>query len=450
MLVIAFTFSLHRLGWPKILLQPSAPFTRRDVPPVSLIELDNKLRGMADELLSMFREFKPVPEKIIVTQKVETSRSHQGDKLNDAVSFNTHDLAQMRQIHVKVVENLPELPLQLFSGQGIVIVGGGNFLRIVLHSIRMLRRSGTTLPVELWMADSSEYDSNFCREVLTLQVRCRVLANYIGEGVIGRYQLKSFAILLSSFAEVLYLDADNFSVRPLDDIFGAENYTITGVVIWPDYWASTVSPWLYYIINCSQRFMRTCESGQLMWNKRSHFASLTLACYYNFYGPDYFYPLLSLGAAGEGDKETFLLACEALGQPYTFIDTNIVTIGYNDVSEFHGSGMMQADPQNISQYLFIHAHYPKMDGPTLFAEETLHNSQGDRIPSFWGAAASDMVGYDVETAAFEELAYVECNSSLATADAVVCHRIIDHVEWRLRESDADSTGDNSKNSTGEQ
>jgi alpha 1,2-mannosyltransferase len=388
---------------------------------------------MADDLLSMFREFKPVPEKIIVSQKVETSGSHQGDKLSNAVSFNTHDLAQMRQMHVKVVENLPELPFQLFSSQGIVMVGGGKFLRIVLHSIRMLRRSGTTLPVELWMADSSEYDSNFCREVLTLQVRCRVLADYVGEGVIGRYQLKSFAILLSSFAEVLYLDADNFSVRPLDHIFGAENYTITGVVIWPDYWASTVSPWLYYIINRSQRFMRTCESGQLMWNKHSHFASLTLACYYNFYGPDYFYPLLSLGAAGEGDKETFLLACDALGQPYTFIDTNIVTIGYNEVSEFHGSGMMQADPQNISRYLFIHAHYPKMDGPNLFAEGTLQNSQGDRIPSFWGVAASDMAGYDVETAAFEELAYVECNSSLATPDSVICHRIIDHVEWRLRE-----------------
>ncbi|KAK7679537.1 Golgi alpha-1,2- mannosyltransferase [Cerrena zonata] len=38
--------------------------------------------------------------------------------------------------------------------------------------------------------------------------------------------------------------------------------------------------------------------------------------YYNYYGPDYYYPLLSQGAAGEGDKETFIAAAHKLKLPY--------------------------------------------------------------------------------------------------------------------------------------
>lgn len=38
--------------------------------------------------------------------------------------------------------------------------------------------------------------------------------------------------------------------------------------------------------------------------------------YYNTYGPDYYYPLLSQGAAGEGDKETFIAAAHKLNLPY--------------------------------------------------------------------------------------------------------------------------------------
>jgi alpha 1,2-mannosyltransferase len=377
-------------------------FPDRRAPDVRFPQSSDTLPKVATDLLSIFRQYEPVPKKINVTHPAKTSAEPQ-DGLAELVQIDYEDVKNMRRIHQQLVESLPEYP-PLFFGKGIVMVGGGQFLRIALHSLRMLRRSGTTLPVELWMSDENEFSEEFCAEVSTLNVRCRIVAEYLGEEVVERYQLKSFAIFLSSFEEVLFLDADNFPVTSVDEIF-----TSTGVTIWPDYWASTTSPLLFDIVDSPQTFFRTCETGQLLWNKRTHFRTLELALYYNFYGPDYFYPLLTQFAAGQGDKETFQIACQVTNQTYTFIDTPVQTLGYH-ADEFHGTGMIQADPRNYTQGLFIHAHHPKFEAVSLLSKgaPVIHRSS-----SFWGSIAMEVAGYDIEEAAFQELAYVECNSSLA-------------------------------------
>jgi alpha 1,2-mannosyltransferase len=383
------------LGW--------TTFPDRRVPHVLLPQSPTTLPEVVTDLLWIFRQYEPVPKKINVTHPAKTSAETQ-DGLAELVHIDYEDVQSMRRIHQQLVESLPEYPA-LFFGKGIVMVGGGKFLRIALHSLRMLRRSGTTLPVELWMSDENEYSEEFCAEVSTLNVRCRIVAEYLGEEVVESYQLKSFAIFLSSFEEVLFLDADNFPITSVDEVFTAS----TGVTIWPDYWASTTSPLLFDIVDSPQTFFRTCETGQLLWNKRTHFRALELALYYNFYGPNYFYPLLTLGSAGQGDKETFLIACQVTNQTYTFIDPSVQTLGYH-ADEFHGTGMIQADPRNYTRGLFIHAHHPKFEAVSLLSNGALviHRSS-----SFWGSIGMEVAGYDIEHAAFQELAYVECNSSLA-------------------------------------
>ena len=400
------TWILVHLWW--------ATFPDRPVPRVLYPQTPDSLPQVVADLLSMFRQFEPIPTNIDLTHPAETSAEPQGG-LGELVHISYEDLQHMRRIHGNLVEQLPEYPL-LFSGRGIVMVGGGRLLRIALHSLRMLRRSGTTLPVELWMSDSNEYSEELCAEVSSLDVQCRIIAEYLGEGVIERYQLKSFAIFLSAFEEVLFLDADNFPVTSVDEIF-----TSTGVIIWPDYWASTTSPLLFDIVDTPQTFFRTCETGQLLWNKRTHFHSLALSCYYNFYGPNYFYPLLSLGAAGTGDKETFQLACQVANQPYTFIDTPVRTLGYH-LDEFHGTGMIQADPRNSTRGLFVHAHHPKFDAVSLLSEGALEIHS---LSSFWGPLATEVAGYDIEGAAFQELVYIECNSSLARP--FICGRLYEFL-----------------------
>ena len=55
-----------------------------------------------------------------------------------------------------------------------------------------------------------------------------------GLGMRG-YQIKPFSILLSSFEEVLFLDADDYPVRDPSIIFDVPAYKKTGALFWPDY-----------------------------------------------------------------------------------------------------------------------------------------------------------------------------------------------------------------------
>ena len=47
--------------------------------------------------------------------------------------------------------------------------------------------------------------------------------------------MKVWSILLSSFREVLWMDADNLAAVDPSIIFDAEAYTSTGALFWPDY-----------------------------------------------------------------------------------------------------------------------------------------------------------------------------------------------------------------------
>ena len=67
------------------------------------------------------------------------------------------------------------------------------------------------------------------------------------------------------------------------------------------------------------------ESGQLIINKHTHGKTILLALYYNFYGPNLFYKLFSLGEQGEGDKDTFVAAAVVTRQDYYQVKSFIKT-----------------------------------------------------------------------------------------------------------------------------
>ncbi|CDK25054.1 unnamed protein product [Kuraishia capsulata CBS 1993] len=183
------------------------------------------------------------------------------------------------------------------------------------------------------------------------------------------YQYKSLALLLSPFENTLYLDSDNFLLRPADELFTNEKYVSTGLVIWPDFWKRSTNP-LYFKMISKYHLMQllhlgtmpAVESGQMLVNKQKHLRTLILAYYYNVHGPDYFYPLFSQGFPGEGDKETFLLASIALDEPYHFIVTKTQISGYNEIIDdvFYGQAILQPDPSKSNSFVFLHCNYPKL------------------------------------------------------------------------------------------
>ncbi|RMJ24602.1 Alpha-1,2-mannosyltransferase [Aspergillus sp. HF37] len=81
--------------------------------------------------------------------------------------------------------------------------------------------------MEVFLADWGEYEDHICDVVLpSLNARCVVLADHLGAAPdvkkIEKYQFKLFAMLLSSFEEVLFLDADAFPLMKPEDMFTSE------------------------------------------------------------------------------------------------------------------------------------------------------------------------------------------------------------------------------------
>ena len=55
---------------------------------------------------------------------------------------------------------------------------------------------------------------------------------------------------------------------------------------------------------------------------------MLMTLYYNIFGPEIYYKLFSLGALGEGDKDTFAAAALACGEKYYQVASSIRTLGY--------------------------------------------------------------------------------------------------------------------------
>ena len=289
------------------------------------------------------------------------------------------------------------------------------------------------MPMEVFLADDEEYESYICDVVLpSLNARCVVLSHILDavpmEAEIHKYQFKLFAMMFSSFEEILFLDADAFPLSRPEELFTHEPFTSSHMVTWPDFWATTISQYYHDIAgqpNPAQDIRQSSESGELLLSKKTHQKTLLLSTYYNFWGPDYYYPLLSQGASGEGDKETFVAAALALGEPYYQVSEPICAIGHRTKGGMAGSAMVQFDPtedfaltrngqwrvrgSKVSgpKAFFIHANYPKFNPATVFDDQDVTPTFADdgSYTRAW-TIPEDVIGQfgsDIEKAFWREI-----------------------------------------------
>ncbi len=137
-------------------------------------------------------------------------------------------------------------PAHEFSGRGIVICGGGNkYFPCVWVCINMLRKVGCLLPIELWHF-STEMSDLQKTLVSTLNVKCIDATEVRRKKPVrnlGGWELKPYAIIHSSFREVLLLDADNVVVVDPEFLFNTAPYKRVGAIFWPDYCVSGANEW---------------------------------------------------------------------------------------------------------------------------------------------------------------------------------------------------------------
>ncbi|CDK26695.1 unnamed protein product [Kuraishia capsulata CBS 1993] len=293
----------------------------------------------------------------------------------------------LAQSHANVVGQLPEsLPMESYSGNGVVFIGGAKFSWLSLLSLENMRMTGSQVPVEIMIPTEREYEPQLCEQILPkMNARCVMLTDIIPEftsSKLSGYQYKSLAILASSFENVLLLDSDNTVVSNPDVLFDSEPFLSKGLVTWPDFWKRVTHPMYYRLagIKLGKRVRNvlddvtnpseyvdesadltkdvplhdregsipdiSTESGQMIINKRTHGKAILLSLYYNVYGPLHYYPLFSQGANGEGDKETFVAAANFFKLPYYQVKKGVDVVGFwkDDPHEYTGVGMIQYNP----------------------------------------------------------------------------------------------------------
>ncbi|KAH7079706.1 mannosyltransferase putative-domain-containing protein [Paraphoma chrysanthemicola] len=271
------------------------------------------------------------------------------------VDFTDDDETALLRAHYAMRRSALHLAPKLAFAKGttgIVTTADTHYMPVFLVSLRMLRRTGCNLPVEVFIDDWSKYDTTTCDIVMpSLNARCVVLSNIYNKNKLVKkpdhYQYKILSILFSTFQHVLFLDSDAFPAYDPSVLFTTPPYTTHGLVTWPDFFALTVSEHFYHIAGipeepASARF--STESGQLLLNKDTQRESLLMMVYYNYYGPEYYYPLLCQGSHGAGDKETFVQAAMAVGLPWYQVRTAPGALGRNWNGTFRGIGIAQADP----------------------------------------------------------------------------------------------------------
>ncbi|KAL2828248.1 mannosyltransferase putative-domain-containing protein [Aspergillus cavernicola] len=351
------------------------------------------------------------------------------------------EVEEMKNAHTKFVDAINTYPPRLHynpNTRGIVSTAGGSYLPVLAISLRMLRRTGSELPVEVFLAHDDEYEPFICDVVLpSLNARCVVLSHILDRAPkiveIEKYQFKLFAMLFSSFEEILFLDADSFPILRPETLFTNEPFKSRNMVTWPDFWASTVSSSYYEIASQpapkpGTRPRQSTESGELLISKKTHSKTLLLSTYYNLWGPNYYYPLLTQGAAGEGDKETFLAAAIAIDEPYYQVIEGIVAMGHRTAGGLAGSAMVQFDPTEDyalrNSYpdptthdppprpFFIHANFPKFDPATIFEPHDVNPAFADdgSYTRAWTIPENviENFGTDIEKHYWQEILWTAC------------------------------------------
>jgi alpha 1,2-mannosyltransferase len=266
------------------------------------------------------------------------------------IDLDNSAIRELRKYWKEYLRDIPQYPGS-FSGRGIVISAGGlRYFTCVWITIRMLRRQGCTLPIELWYA-GNELSEEVIDEIKALNVTAR---NFLDNGStqLTGFMLKPLSILLSSFREILFVDADNLAFGNPECLFEAEEYKKYGAIFWPDLWKTPPENPIWAITGNAYVLCNEQESGQLLVDKERCWRELHLCLHFNLLGNIYHQLLM-------GDKDTFRFAWMTLRTPFYMIPTEPAICGYYEEDKFLGTTMIQHDFDG--KYYFVHRNLLKWD-----------------------------------------------------------------------------------------
>lgn len=187
------------------------------------------------------------------------------------------------------------------GGRGIVLTAGDDQAPYLLTTIYSFRQLGCTLPIEVMYLGDQDLGEDYRMELEALPgVTCRDIAQMTNdEGwKLAGWAAKPFAILLSSFREVIFIDADSLFFKNPEILFDDPDYEETGALFFRDRlimpeskkrWLQQVLPKPIPKLAKQSRFWtgesgHMQESGVIVVDKWKHFVAMLLVTRFN--GPD--------------------------------------------------------------------------------------------------------------------------------------------------------------------
>ena len=187
------------------------------------------------------------------------------------------------------------------GGRGIVLTAGDDQAPYLLTTIYSFRQLGCTLPIEVMYLGDQDLGEDYRMELEALPgVTCRDIAQMTNdEGWrLAGWAAKPFAILLSSFREVIFIDADSLFFKNPEVLFDDPDYRELGALFFRDRlimpeskkrWLQQVLPKPVPRLAKQSRFWtgesgHMQESGVIVVDKFKHFIAMMLVTRFN--GPD--------------------------------------------------------------------------------------------------------------------------------------------------------------------
>ncbi|KAI8604305.1 mannosyltransferase putative-domain-containing protein [Dissophora ornata] len=222
-----------------------------------------------------------------------------------------------------------------FKGRGLVFCAGNGQFEFLVTSIQAIRsRLKSTLPIQVFhmgegdlSRDRQQYLRDMTSDIDIVDVTQLLDNDYMK---LGGWSIKPFAMLASSFEEVMFVDADAYFLQDPVVLFDDPGYLATGALFFYDRtlfpgwavgsdWLKSVTPILSSFPPTSRMFRKVSaheqESGVVLINKKTRFLGLLATCKSN---GKWERDLVSYKVF-HGDKETFWTGFEMIQEPYVFM-----------------------------------------------------------------------------------------------------------------------------------
>lgn len=219
----------------------------------------------------------------------------------------------------EVSRELPGMHYGKGGGDGVIYVGGGRYWPMIATGIHMLRRAGSTLPVEVWYRGDCEPVD--IEDVAGLNVSffdVDAMGRELGDSRIptgkptaagGGWEAKLYALYHTNLDRVFYIDADAYFVDDPKVFFDMNE----GFIFWKDLPSQANSiKWDHVFPGGCRVGVPQIQGGQVLID-RIKMWKVVHACFYMCQHSDFYFKHMY------GDQDTWRVALAATKLPYRML-----------------------------------------------------------------------------------------------------------------------------------